>query len=185
MNNRIKELQDQVTGCNADRAKIEEKLQAEWDKVFNDSTSLRKAITNAESASEYQTGKYGEIESWYRYADLSDYSDCREYFESWLLNNHCMRVEWDSDCPIVSHGGEDNYHIQDDTRHDNGVWQSGKCVIKESEYKEDDGEVNEAWRNELIEKRMEREGYFPNVFRIDSHGNVFSVNTQAKDKVAK
>jgi len=177
MNTAIKNLLDQIHSETANITKLQEKLQKEYNRVFSDSETLNKAISNAENSSEYQFGRYGDIESWYRFSGLSDYAECREYFETWLSEKHCMRVDWENDCLIVSHG-DDNILIQDDTRHDNGVWQSGKLIIDESEYKSD-GEVNEVKRNALIEAHMEKSGYFPGVYRTKRSGGVYAVNTQA------
>jgi hypothetical protein len=73
--------------------------------------------------------------------------------------------------------------IQDDTRHDNGVWLSGKCIIDEVDYTDHTitGKVDTRKRNELIESWMEKNGYFPGVFRCDCYGNVYHVNTQDKE----
>ena len=59
----------------------------------------------------------------------------------------------------------------------NGVWLNSKCIIEESSYTDDDGEVNETKRNALIEAYMDKSGFFPGVFRTDSHGNVFAIKT--------
>lgn len=173
----LAELNDNCRNADA----IKAKLQKEYDKVFDDSKALAKAIANAENASMYQIGEDGEVESWFRFSGLSDFHECREYFETWLLESHCMMVDWDNDCFLYSQG--ESLIIQDDARNrrDNGVWLSGKQIIEESEYRDDDGEVDESKRNELIEAWMEKNGYFPGVFRVDNYGNVSHVNTQKKD----
>jgi hypothetical protein len=66
--------------------------------------------------------------------------------------------------------------VQDDAGRDNGVYLADKCIINESEYK-NDGEVDETKRNALIEAYMEKMGYFPGVFRRDRDGSVYSVKT--------
>jgi hypothetical protein len=186
MNSKIKSLTqdlERLESESATRARaVREALQKEWEKVFEDSGKLQKAIENAEQACQYQFDRYGEIEAWYYFPDLSDYSDCREYFETWLQESHCLNVEWDSNCLLRSEG-PDCLIVQDDTRYgrDNGVWQNGRCVIPESDYKNEDGDVDEVKRNALIESHMERTGYFPGVFRTDQHGNVFPVNTKPKE----
>ncbi len=184
MNKRIEALTESLKALESEHSakseRLRESLQSAWDEVFNDSGKLRKAIENAEQANEYQFNAYGEIESWYRFADLSDFAECREYFEAWLGETHCMTVDWNNDCLLYSQG-DDNLIIQDDTRYgrDNGVWLNGECVIPESDYKTEDGEVDTVKRNALIEAHMERTGHFPGVFRADQHGNVFHVNTKA------
>ena len=185
MNRKIRELTEKLaeveTLRTSEAAKIKVELQDHYNKVFDDSKELEKAILNAQDASMYQCGAYGEIESWYRWSGLSDFSECREYFVEWLAENHCMRVDWGNDC-LLSPQGDDCLIIQDDTRHgrDNGVWENGKCVISEDVYKEDGEDVDEEKRNSLIEAHMTRTGYFPGVFRVDQHGNVTYVNTHKK-----
>lgn len=183
MNKRIKELTEQLDRTLVlQKDKVEsltDALQTEYNKVFNDSKELEKIIINASSSSEYQLGCDGDIESWFRFYGLRDYQECREYFEAWLQDAHCMRVDWDNDCLVVSHG-DDNLIIQTESRRNNGVYQSGKCVIEESQYRNDDNEIDEEKRNALIEAHMERTGCFPGVFRMDYHGNVFPVNTRKK-----
>lgn len=176
----LAELNDNCRNADA----IKAKLQKEYDKVFDDSKTLAKAIANAESASEYQLDEYGEVESWFRFAGLSDFQECREYFETWLMESHYMRVDWDNDCFLYSQG--ESLIIQDDSRNrsDNGVWLGHKQLIAESDYRDEDGEVDEAKRNALIEAWMEKNGYFPGVFRVDSYGNVSPVNTQKKGGAA-
>lgn len=181
MNNKIRELQTKLEAAESNAKltanTLRQQLQSEYDKVFDDSKELTKVISNAESASEYQLGEYGEVESWYRWHGLSDFLDCREYFETWLSSNYCMRVDWQNELLIVSHG-DDNIMIQDDTRQDNGVWQSGKLIIKEESYRDEDGEIDEDKRNALIEAHMERTGHFPGVFRVTQYGDVFFINTK-------
>lgn len=179
MNKRIKDLTEQLDRTlvlQRDKvAKLQTALQQEYNKIFDDSAKLKKALADAENASMYQLNENGEVESWWRYHDLSDYSECKEYFENWV-SEYGFRVDWDNECLLLGQG--ESIFIQDDTRRDNGVWLNGKCIIDESEYKSEDGEVNEEKRNELIEKYMERTGYFPGVFRVTQYGDVFPVKTQ-------
>src|SRR5687767_11172895 len=107
MNKEIKSLtaqleSEQIT-TQAKVDSIREKLQLEWNKVFNDSNKLKQAIDNAERASMYQFNECGDIESWFRYSDLSNYSDCQEYFETWLADNYGMNVDWENECFLISH----------------------------------------------------------------------------------
>ena len=180
MNKKIENLLAELSSNTKHATSIKAKLQAEYSAMFDDSKALQKAIANAEQASEYQMGEDGEIESWFRFGGLSDFQECREYFETWLQETHGMRVDWDNDC-LLNFQGE-ALIIQDDSRNrrDNGVWLSGKLVISESDYLDESNEVDEAKRNGLIEAWMESNGYFPGVFRVDYYGNVFFVNTHSK-----
>jgi hypothetical protein len=172
MNSKINALNEAINQANANISDIKAKLQLEWDKVFNDSHKLKTVVENAMQASEYQWGRDGEIESWYRYADLQDHADCKEYFENWL-HDQGVYVEWEHDCLLVSQG--DSIVIN----HDGDVFDTAtrKTIISKSDYTD---EADIVKRNALIEEHMEKTGYFPGVFSSGYHGNVFLVNTQSK-----
>ena len=171
----IKALNEKLNQVNGDAAEIEMQLQAAWNEVFEKSQVIQDAISKLESSHDFTFDRWGEIAAYIRFNDLSDFRECRDYFETYMRDSHFVSIDWDNDCLLYSQGSE-NITIQDDTRHDNGVWFDHKLIIEESEYK-DDGEVDETKRNALIEAYMERTGYFPGVFRVDSYGNVFLVNT--------
>lgn len=173
MNKTIKALNKKLSKSIGDISEIKSQLQVEWNKVFDDCTAVKTMVAKVENSNEYRTDQYGEIES-YVYLNTSDFKDCMAYFKNYMMEFHF--IQFDGDCLSYSQG--ESITIQDDTRRDNGVWLNGKCIIDESEYK-DDTEVNETKRNELIEAYMEKHGYFPGVFRADSHGNVFPVSTHS------
>lgn len=131
----------------------------------------------------------GQIAQWFR-VDLPDADkiadkyglessgDVREVIQEIIQDSICARIDWDNSAvSITSYGA---ILIQDETRHDNGVWslEMNKVIIPESLYKNDDGDVDVSARNKLIEEYMEKTGYFPGVYRVDYHGNIFAVNTQ-------
>ena len=148
-------------------------LKKEFDKVFDNDKALQKAINDSESASEYGNDSSG-IYSWFRFSGLSEFKDDAKEFLDEYLSDLGIQVDWDNEC-LMHYQGE-SLVIQDDTRHDNGIWLECKLIIPESEYKIE-GEVNETLRNKLIEEYMEKTGFYPGVFRVDYYGNVFSVNT--------
>lgn len=165
MNKTIKELNKKLNEVNSDASDLETQLQNAWNEVFKDSGVIKAMVTKVEASEDYTTTEYGDIASWTR-VDLSDFEDCREYFETYMREYNYIDVDWKNDAISLSYG-PDNLIIQDDTRHDNGVWCESKLVIKESEYTNDDGEVDTTKRNELIEAYMEKNGFFPGVFRCD------------------
>lgn len=177
MNNQIKALNQNLFDNATMAEEIKAKLQIEWNKVFNDMVQIRDAVSKLEQSNDYMGNEYGEICSWVNF-DLSDFKDCKEFFQEYMRERNFIEVDFQNDTLIMSHG-DDNLIIQDDTRRDNGVWQGGKLVIDESDYKTEDGEIDETKRNALIEAHMEKTGYFPGVYRIDYHGNVFPVNTKS------
>ena len=178
MNKTIKALNKKLQTKAADAAAIEMELQTAWNKVFDDSDKIKAMVSKVENSDNYTSNKYGEVCS-FVWIDLSDFKDCKQYFETYMQDNHCVSIDWTIEALELSHG-DDNLMIQRDTRHDNGVWQNHELVIDEAEYLDDDGEVDEAKRNALIETHMEKTGFFPGVFTVDYHGNIFLVNTAVK-----
>lgn len=174
MNDTIKRLNQQLAAIDADRAGIEDKLRTAWGLIFMASESIKTAVSKLEASNEYTWDKFGEIASWIR-MDLSEFKKCREAFADYMLEEHHTLVDFENDalicslgpCIVINHDGD--VYDQD----------GDKFFIKKSDYQDDDGELNEAKRNELIEAYMEKSGYFPGVFRSDYHGNLFAVKTQA------
>lgn len=171
----IKILNEKLNQVNSDVCEIESELQTAWNDVFKNMPVILDAVSKLEQSNDYTWDKYGEIASYIRFYDLSDFKECRQYFETFMQEYHFVTVDWDNDCLVYNQG--ECITIQDDTRHDNGIWLNSKCIIEESSYTDDDGEVNETKRNALIEAYMDKSGFFPGVFRTDSHGNVFPVKT--------
>lgn len=179
MNKKINELTaelEQESSLSKTRIEaIQKQLDAEYSKVFAKDKDIEKALANLEQASMYGFDRYGEIIRWFRFNGLEDIPEnARNAFEAYALD-YCAYVNWEDSTLYTFEG--DSLVIQSDTRHDNGVWINGKCVIDEAEYKNEDGEIDEDKRNALIEAYMEKTGYFPGVFRVDYHGNIFPVNT--------
>ena len=178
MNKNISKLQSLLEENEQSGEVIKEKLQLAYNEVFKEVVSLNEALDKLSNSHKFSWDNCGEIVQWTRYNGLSDFADCREYFETYLSEFHFTNVDWKNDC-LTQSIGPDYISVQDDTRGDNGVWCNGKRVIDETEYKDDGGEVDETKRNQLIEAYMEKTGCFPGVFRTDSHGNIFPVNTKA------
>jgi hypothetical protein len=172
--NKIKELNNRLEDIKSNKNEIETELQLAWNEVFDDLSSIKDIVSKLESSNEYSLNGYGEINQWVSFYGIGDFKDCMSYFENYMMDNHFVNVDWEND--VLSSSQGESLIIQDDTKRDNGVWLNGKLVICGNEYK-DDGEVNETVRNELIEQYMEKTGYYPGVFRVDSHGNVFPVST--------
>lgn len=161
---------------------IKDLIQVELNQVFDADADLKLAILKLEASDEY-TGMEDGLYQWSRYEFLADYSkDVLEYFQAWLSDSYGYSYDA-AHGALMNYLGDDCLIIQDDTRRDNGVWQGRAIVIDESLYVDEDGEVDVEKRNALIESHMDKTGYYPGVFRVDYHGNVFSVNTIKKEKV--
>ena len=169
MNKRINDLTQKLQSNQMTNNVIRDELQTEYDRYFSSLKTLDRELTRAESSTEYQFDDSGEIESWYRVSMLSDFESCREYFEAYL-GDKGFRVDWKNSCLLYSQG--ESLTIRADHGRANGVWLSRKCIIDESDYKTD-GEIDETERNRLIHAWMEKNEYFPAVFRVSGHGDVF------------
>lgn len=173
MNTKINALNKKLDQLSVDSGAIQTELQNAWNEVFDDMPQLREKFVELDNSQEYGLDEYGNIISWVRFI-TSPFQDSLTYLGNWF-SEHGVYLDAENDALTQSHG-DDNLIIQDDTRRDNGVWQSRKLIISESEYR-DDGETDTTKRNALIEAHMKKTEYFPGVFRVDSHGNVFSVKT--------
>jgi len=153
-------------------APLEKILDQLWTEIFDKDKDLRQALTDLENCNDNQYGidEFGDVYSWVRF-DLSEYKqlDLVEKLSEYL---DISWVDDDNDCICQGHG-DDCILINTDDR---DIWQAGKLIISSKDY-----DTKEE-RNKLIEKQMEKTGYFPGVFEIDGHGNVMIVNTQPEGK---
>ncbi len=168
-----KKLKETTDYWESTRDGLAEKLQAEYDKVFKKrlGTQIEIALRELDHSFEYCQHESGDIQNWVRANELLDLvpEDSREYFDNYL-SNFGTYVDWENETLYSLDGG--NFIINDDG--DVYDSDSGKFIILKSEY---DG-CDE--RDSLIEKHMENTGYYPGVFSVDRHGNVFLVNTVGK-----
>lgn len=152
---------------------IKDQIQTHLNARFDDWKALQegiKAATECDGVA-YQSNEYGEAEAWLRCDALSDVAEVeREYLENYVAE-HCIHINWEHDCLSVSLGGDEILINDSGRKHDRGVYQSGKQIIEESDYTDENEEVDETKRNILIERHMEATGCFPGVFRTSEHDN--------------
>lgn len=193
----FKQLDDVESESAAKANIVRMAIQVELTRAWDDCKAIQDAMAKLESFEgvEYM-GMHDGIYAWVRCYELSDVPEReREFFEEYL-SGRGFTGDFENDC-ISSYLGDDNYQIQDDTQRDNGVWQGNKIVIEESEYcarlmNEDlddcdrlDESDDDLRRNALIEAHMQKSGYFPGTFRVDTHGNVEAVDTRSPEDKAK
>ncbi len=174
MNRTIKSLNKQlatlVTKQAKPREKLEEALQAAWNRVFKRDKALQAALKALESSNEYGSDEAG-IYRWTRYTFEDEHKAHSSFLESYL-QDACVHADMANDS-LVAYEGSSLIINEDGDVYDED---SSKHVIEKSEYTVD-GDANEGVRNILIESHMENTGHFPGVFRTDRNGNVFSVST--------
>ncbi len=180
MNQKIRKLQQDLEYVQSTNAQvindIKDILQDEYEKIFEKDSDIQALINGLENneSCQYQLDQDGLY--LVKDIDFNIDEDCQEYLDIYLSN---MGYILDINNEVLkAYLGDDFIAIQNDTRHGNGVWQNHKCIIKESEYTTEDGEIDEVLRNKLIEEWMEKEGFFPYVGIVTSYGDFFPVNTK-------
>lgn len=161
--------------------KIADEIQRLLNVQYSDWTDFQKALSQLENHEnvEYCTDECGDATAYIRFCELANVPEQeREFFEVYLSENHFAYVDWDCET-LTSFLGSDEIFIVDDGRtHDCGVYQNGKQIIAESEYTDEENDVNETKRNELIEAHMERTGCFPRVYETNNRDNtLYPVST--------
>lgn len=155
---------------------IQNEIQKILDVQFKKDKYIQKQVKDLENSNKYTMNELGDVEQWLGFELPEKFKTFEDYFSTWL-NDQGYYYDSKNDCLLCSHG-DDNIMIQAEHGRDNGVWQGHKIIIKESEYKNEENEVDEKLRNELIEKHMEKTGHFPGVFRVTYHGDIYPVNTK-------
>lgn len=158
---------------------IEAKIQIECNAVFEASEFVKRAVASAENSNQYQLDSNGEVESWVRVNGLADFEKYKAQFETWLAEQHCMHVDWTNEALLMNQG--ESIIINEE---DGGVYLGHKCIVRVSEYRTEDRDTDteESKRNDLIEAYMQKEGFFPGVFRVTQYGDAFFVNTKKEVK---
>ena len=175
----IQELTDKLTVLDESHSEqhdiLQEQLQSKYNLVFDQDAYLKSLVSEIDSDKAVydlrEDGLYLTTS-----IDVSDYSESIEYLESWF-SDQSIYLENDILMLLL---GDDFIAIQDNTRHNNGVWCNREIIICENEYKSEGEDVDETLRNKLIEEYMEKTGCFPSVGRVTQHGDFFPVNTQVR-----
>jgi hypothetical protein len=150
-------------------------LAAKLDKM----TSLTEYVARLESSKDLTQVEHDEyFHRWIRF-DAGQFIDIeseleKELFEAYMRDNHCVDVDFKNDVISQSEGpclliNEDGDVLDQDSQ---------KWVIQRRDYIDENETENCTTLNELIEKHMQKTGYFPSVIRCDRYGNAFYVNTQ-------
>jgi hypothetical protein len=172
----IKKINDVAKAFSEAQEQCRQELLTILTPVFENDTELQASVDELMESNEYGINEYSEIYSWCR-VDIDRYKELGDYIiealQEWLNESHCIYIDTENDA-FTYNQGDDNITINDD----GDIFEGNKLIIDSNEYKDvDDDDAREALRNELIENHMAKTGYFPGVFSVDRHGNVFSVST--------
>lgn len=162
------------TSENRKVSKAQEKLFAEYKKIFKKSKELTADLERLEVSRQFGQDENG-IYSWARLTySYPNEEYAREAFEE-FVSDHGYHYEEEHQC-LKNYQGE-SIVIVDNGDVYVGDESKSKLIINASEYKH-----NEIERNELIENWMQKNQFWPNVFRETRYGDVFLVNTQGVKK---
>lgn len=156
------------------RADIEGKIQSALNIQFKDWKVLQDAIKALDTTSDYGSDE-GGIYSWVRFETSEVPEHTRDYLDAYL-SDYGIHLDYKNDS-LMSFQGE-CITVQDDTRFDNGVYDSHQLIIDPSEYTEN-GDIDEDKRDYLIETYMDKTGCYPGVFHVTRNGDVYLIPTQA------
>lgn len=142
------------------------------EKKLEKNSELKKLVSKLENSRDLTQVNGGEFFHIWTRADFSEFIDTEnkfqcELFSDYMAENYDTIVDFKNDCisscigPAILINHEGDILDQD----------SGKWIIEKSDYE------TEEERNELIEKYMEKTGYYPSIIRCDYHGNAFFETT--------
>lgn len=159
---------------------LQTKLQDELNKKFDRSSSLKAAVKDLEESREYSMDDCGEIFRFVRFDVPAEFKSFTDELNNWFSEAHGLYLDtgtspsqytvlksYCGECIVVNEDGD--------------IFLGHELIINSNEYNED-GEVNETKRNELIEAYMAKSGYFPEVLHQPRCGNLYLINTAKENK---
>jgi hypothetical protein len=182
MNRKIEQLKTKLKMAESEYAtnvtNVRNELNAEWFKIFEKSPVLKVDFKRLEESNQYgsdESGIYSFIHLTYAIPDdesgKSAFSDYVAEHGYYYQSEHNALLNRQGECIIINEDG-DIFLAE---------CGNSKLIIGQDAYIEH-SEFNIDLRNELIETWMDKNGYFPGVFREDRHGNIFPVNTHRATK---
>jgi hypothetical protein len=188
MNQKIEALQKRLDVEHSIRIESENMLRNQiqelYNEIFKADKKLQRDIKALDSSKEYGTGendyyrwvRLKHFEPKYKASDESNEAEMyRDCLRSYLGEFHCADIDFKNDALTASIGGCIIINDDGDVFNCDDV-HSGKVIIDSDDYK------TEAERNRLIEDWMEKNGYFPGVFRQTNYGDLYHVDTRRNRK---
>lgn len=157
---------------------IQEALNVEYDKwkALQNKLVALACCKNVEYVAEYN-----DVLALLQWDDLSKVpKNEREFLETYInLQETNISIDWENDTLSMFLG--DDEILINETYRNGGVFQGGKLIIDNKLYTDDDRNIDESKRNELIESHMESTGNYPGVYMTNSHDNyLIPINTVKK-----
>lgn len=194
MNKSIELLKQKLSILKSTNAINESTLKLEirdqLSKVFKKDKSIKAIIALQDAKPDsYQYSEFGDVESYHRIENFDEvktkFADYLEYLVEYIQDMTYGTVDLKYNALTINNGP--NEIIIND---DGDVYQSGKLIISVDDYRSVDSTYADTTysdiglRNELIEKHMEKTGFFPGVFESDRYGNLTFVSTVKTEKSA-
>jgi len=155
---------------------IEERALELMAKKLDKNKKLKSAIKKLESSKDLCSTEDEYFSCWIRF-NASDYIDTdseleKRTFDRYLAENYFANIDCNNDALMMSIGPCILINDEGDVLDQD----SGKWVIQNTDYE------TESERNKLIEKYMEKHGYFPSVISCDRYDNAYYMNTKKRGK---
>jgi hypothetical protein len=147
------------------------------------SKEFKKLLSELETTRQLTDVTYDEFPHRWIRADFSLFIDetnhfQREIFQACLDSMDTFTIaDFENDSLTTSEGPCIMINDSGD-REDGNIWLEGKLIIDRDEYRDENGDLDESRRNELIEAYMTASGYFPSVVSVGQCGINGYVNTQ-------
>jgi hypothetical protein len=180
----LSEIQNKINNIKAENQKtlneLKEKAQSVFAKKMNSPKNqkiIKDMVSRVENSKELTNVPNDQwLYLWSRedFSKLANDDFQKDLLQEYMRENFCVEIDFKNDvlmscigpCIIINDDGD----ILDE--------EANKWIIKKSDYRNEENELDIKLRNELIEKYMEKSGYFPSVVSVDRHGNAFFVNTK-------
>lgn len=138
------------------------------EKKLEKNSELKKLVSKLENSKDLSQVEHDEFLHIWTRADFSEFIDTEnkfqcELFSDYMSENYNTIVDFKNECVSTSIGPAILINHEGDILDQD----SRKWVIKKTEYE------TEEERNELIEKYMEKTGYYPSIISCDYYGNAF------------
>lgn len=189
MNKKLKTLVKKYQDATEYSVELHKLILAELSLVLEPhAESIAKEIDNAPDAkTDYQWGEHGEIErvvsiqlpnedDFANKYGMDATGDIRQVLNELVSDLTCAHIDFDNSVALQVE--MDAIIVQTEGRKtDRGVYTNNKRIINETEYLDDNDQIDTTKRNQLIEEYMDKTGYYPSVFTIDYYGTIQLIKT--------
>ena len=128
MNEIINNLKTELMMNHSKCEVIEQKIQVEYNKIFDADQELKNIIIELDNSTDYGSDEYGEIYVWTRYYISKEYKKVSKYLEEYLQEEYFIQIDFNNDA-IYRYIGQDFIAINEE----GDIFQEDKCIIEAKE----------------------------------------------------